>query len=262
MAEEIKYEWNQVGLEQAFSKFYIDGNFKSKRELISLEWSDFYFKNLFKENPNLTQIQDVLNNLDTSKKYFTVIEIEEGIVNNYSHLDLLVFSPGGKGDVSLPYPVKPMTKFEKIRNIFCSFMGSIETHPIREELFNLFKEKENFQLWKSTTTSMYEYQLSSSVFSLCPRGRGPSSYRFYESLFMGCIPVYISDIFLKPFDNEIDWERLCIMVPFEKINQIPSILSNKTDKEIKDYQEYGKEVYEKYFKFDSLCHKIIDLSNS
>ena len=32
-----------------------------------------------------------------------------------------------------------------------------------------------------------------SLFSLCPRGYGPTSFRLYESIQLGSIPVYIAE---------------------------------------------------------------------
>lgn len=262
MVQAIDFTWEQVGLEQAFVKYLECNKPALNREFIPIQWSDFYFNNLFKENPDLSPIQDVLDKLDTSKKYFTVVEIEEGVVNDYSHLDLVTFSPGGNGHIPIPYPTKKMNKLEAERTTLCTFMGSIESHPVREEMFDMFKNTDGFEMWKSTTTTMYEYTLSTAIFSLCPRGRGPGSYRFFESLYMGCIPVYVSDVFLTPFQNNIDWDRLCIMVSLEDIHNIPNILKSKTDEEIKAYQSYGREVYDTYFQFDKMCENIISIVNS
>lgn len=39
----------------------------------------------------------------------------------------------------------------------------------------------------------WEALIHTSVFHLCPRGNGPSSYRLYESLQADTIPIYIWD---------------------------------------------------------------------
>lgn len=39
----------------------------------------------------------------------------------------------------------------------------------------------------------WEKLIHTSVFHLCPRGNGPSSYRLYEALQADTIPVYIWD---------------------------------------------------------------------
>ena len=40
-----------------------------------------------------------------------------------------------------------------------------------------------------------------------PRGYGPTSFRLYESIEMQSIPIYISDEFILPYSNIIDWEN-------------------------------------------------------
>lgn len=37
----------------------------------------------------------------------------------------------------------------------------------------------------------WEALIQGSVFHLCPRGNGPTSYRLYESLQAGTIPIYV-----------------------------------------------------------------------
>ena len=45
----------------------------------------------------------------------------------------------------------------------------------------------------------FENLIKSSFFFLCPRGYGPASFRLYESIELGTVPVYISDLFCSAF---------------------------------------------------------------
>ena len=55
--------------------------------------------------------------------------------------------------------------------------------------------------------------MSRSVFALCPRGYGRTSYRMYEALQLGCIPVYIHDESWLPYADELDWREFAVLVP-------------------------------------------------
>jgi Exostosin family len=51
-----------------------------------------------------------------------------------------------------------------------------------------------------------------SDYVLCTRGGGNFSYRFYETLSCGRIPVFINTDCALPFERWIDWKKFCIWV--------------------------------------------------
>mgnify|MGYP001616820289 CR=1 FL=1 len=61
-------------------------------------------------------------------------------------------------------------------------------------------------------TDLYQRTLGSFKFSLCPRGGGLSSYRFYESIQCGSIPVLFSDGAVLPY-SDIGWEDFSVRLP-------------------------------------------------
>jgi hypothetical protein len=65
--------------------------------------------------------------------------------------------------------------------------------------------------------------LSRSRFSLCPRGTGASTIRFWESLQAGAIPVLIGDDMILP--KNFDWDACTITIAAEDISNIPFILN-------------------------------------
>jgi Exostosin family len=51
-----------------------------------------------------------------------------------------------------------------------------------------------------------------SDYILCTRGGGNFSYRFYETLSCGRIPIFVNTDCQLPFERWIDWEQYCIWV--------------------------------------------------
>ena len=60
--------------------------------------------------------------------------------------------------------------------------------------------------------------------SLCPRGNGSSSIRFYETMCMGRIPVHVSDAYAPPFGEDIDYSQFCLFIPESEVKQAGRML--------------------------------------
>lgn len=141
------------------------------------------------------QVDDWFKNLDKTKKYYAIVQHDDGITFNLHGADVKIFGMGCKGDVQLPLVCQPHKyEFKECgRPIFASFIGSI-THPIRERMVKELKGKEGYYIsTESTGLESYCYIMSMSKFVLCPRGYGKTSFRIQEALQYGAIPVYISD---------------------------------------------------------------------
>jgi len=93
--------------------------------------------------------------------------------------------------------------------------------------------------WASTSTSYLHVEdsdkkkaleerfvnaLRRSWTSLCPRGNGSSSIRFYETMCMGRIPVHVSDAYVPPFGKDIDYSQFCLFIPESEVSQAGRIL--------------------------------------
>ena len=66
----------------------------------------------------------------------------------------------------------------------------------------------------------YLDNLAGSDYVLCIRGAGNFSYRFYETLAMGRVPLFVNTDCRLPFDDEIDWRRHVVWVEQEELPRI------------------------------------------
>lgn len=59
-----------------------------------------------------------------------------------------------------------------------------------------------------------------SDYVLCARGAGNFSYRLYETLCCGRIPVFVNTDCVLPYEDRIDWKQLCVWVEVEELSGI------------------------------------------
>src|SRR5437763_1885888 len=81
---------------------------------------------------------------------------------------------------------------------------------------------------------------------LCPRGVGPNTIRFWESLQAGAIPVLISDNMALP--KGFNWDNCIIRIREKDILSINSILVSISPKKEEEMRENCLIAYELFLK--------------
>ena len=94
----------------------------------------------------------------------------------------------------------------------------------------------------------YMKLMKNSTFCLVPRGRRLGSFRFLESLEVGCIPVILSDDWVKTFHEVIDWQQVVVDGSEKHLLLLPEKLHHVSNENIQSMSEKSKSVYKKYFR--------------
>jgi len=101
--------------------------------------------------------------------------------------------------------IEVMNMPREIKNtVYMNF--SINTYPAERSLvFNLFKDKswvtqEPFVLTYKGR-KMFLQNIRNHRFVLCPRGNGVDTHRFWETLYMGSIPITVRHIAMEEFQD-------------------------------------------------------------
>lgn len=231
-------------------EYWFMSNFKQQegqREYIPVLWTAFQL-DTERNKLQRQKLQAYLNSMDRSKKYFTVVQHDDGIKFSLP-FDCKVFGMGKESDYPLPLICEPHAyKFENERDIKASFIGN-KTHPVRSQLIRLQNQPGYYISFGNHNPKDFCEILSRSVFTLCPRGYGITSFRIMEAIQYGSIPVYISDRFIFP--HGIDFNEYGVVVHSSDASRVDQILSQISEDEIKMKQSKLKDIFDKYFTYES-----------
>ena len=259
MEEYFFYEWNRR-------------NIQLDRQYIDIFWTNVFCNSMFagQQYENLQQMLD--GRLDPNGKYFVVSQFDDGPFERYPE-DTLIFSAGGnrtEGNI-IPIPLlcSPIPQYvipqKEEKTIFASFVGSVNTHRVRARMYQTLSGTTDYVLNIGNWSTQIPIQnfvnfmdvTTSSKFALCPRGYGRNSFRMYEVMQLGAIPVYISDELYLPWSDELDWNEFCVVVKEEKIGDLDARLKSISDSDYQSMQNKLREVYPKYFTLNGMFNNIL-----
>lgn len=80
-----------------------------------------------------------------------------------------------------------------------------------------------------------------------PRGRRLGSFRFLEALQAGCIPVLLSNSWVLPFTQVIDWNKAVIWADERLLLQVPNTIRSISNYKILQLRQQTQVLWERYF---------------
>ncbi len=259
-------------LEEYFYNYVRNRVVNSKNKYLSLFWT-----NILNHNVNC---------MDTINKYkliqpnlYTITQHDDGF-RNYAQIiepNMLFFSAGKfykhKNNIDIPLIYDDNNYLENIGNerkneeikYLCSFVGA-QTHQIRKNLFNIYKNDTSMYFsvknWTSAVPKNSQDEFIDitlkSKFGLAPRGYGCTSFRLYEILKLGKVPVYIcNDEFKLPYTEIFNFSDICVLCHEKEISSLKEKLLNISDEQYRKMLEnYQK--HKHLFTMDGMCEYILN----
>jgi hypothetical protein len=132
---------------------------------------------------------------------------------------------------------------EKICQYFSD--SGLKTNFILRDLY-ILNLKENHK-------KEFEDNMNENLFTLCYRGRGNFSVRFYETLMRGRIPIQINSSSIFPYEDEIDYSNVGIFIEEEDLEKVDieklvkDYYNSKSADELIQIQKNNRRIYEEYF---------------
>ena len=109
------------------------------------------------------------------------------------------------------------------------------------------------QLVKEELQNTFHDILHRNIFSFCPRGRGNYSFRFYETLRAGRIPVLVDSDQVFPCEDLIDWKDIVICAKDTK-EMIKMVHDWTKHRDLVSVQKRCREVWEQFLYFESFLN--------
>lgn len=270
---------NGLYLEEYFYNKFLKEQPKLKRKYIPVLWTNFQIEGWFQSKKQEMQciLNDWIKNNPSENGYFTIVQYDDGPLLRLPQNTIVYGACSGDIPIPLIYEDKNNTlmsypkKTFKEKKILCSFIGNITSNGVipnvRKEMFDKFSNNSNFKMinsggWTpSVNKSLQDIFISNTInskFALAPRGYGRSSFRFFECFQLGTIPIYIwNDINWSPFQDKIDYNKLCIIIHVSEINKLENKLLSINEEEYSNMFNYYNEI-KFLFELDGMCNEIIN----
>ena len=233
---------NGLYLEEYFLKTFCEQNPSLKRKYIPALWTNFQIEGWFQSYK--LEMQKHLDNWikqnPSNDGYFTVVQYDDGPLLKLPE-NTIVYG-ACSNDIPIPliyedanntlesFPKKSFCE----KNILCSFVGNITSNHVqpnvRDVIMQKFANNSNFNMinsggWTADVNknlqSIFINTTIDSKFAFAPRGYGRSSFRFFECFKLGTIPIYVwNDKNWLPFQDAIDYDKLCISIHISEINEL------------------------------------------
>ncbi|XP_071727140.1 LOW QUALITY PROTEIN: probable glycosyltransferase At3g07620 [Rutidosis leptorrhynchoides] len=130
------------------------------------------------------------------------------------------------------------------RTTLAFFAGGQFHGKIRPILFKHWKDKDNdIKIYNKVSKNVsYEQMMKMSKFCICPSGYEVASPRIVEAIYLECVPVLISQHYVLPFSDVLNWDAFSVRVSVKEIPNLKTILLGISDDKYKMLQENVKMV--------------------
>jgi hypothetical protein len=159
---------------------------------------------------------------DFSKYNSTINKFENLMILNHGYTSVV-----SKNDLLLPFWNIDESEYDENKIQFSSFVGR-SNNGLRLQLIKNIISYNNPEItYSEVYGDEYYKKLSSTIFSLCPLGGGGGggfSYRVFEVIQNNSIPVIIVDNLNYPMADVLDWDKICVRIPQNMINNVDAII--------------------------------------
>jgi len=199
-------------------------------------------------------------------------------LNSYSSNNVILFRTSlyktqmSNNEYVLPYVWEGIDKkyfaLNKTEQPIIGFCGQVDQY--RHDIIEKFKKSDNIEcnfiirnnFWggnphNTNLKNDFINNILSSHFTICNRGKGNFSMRFYQVLSCGRIPVLVNTNMEFPFKDKINWDNI-IVIGIDENDVLNKIIDMYNTKDIISIQNECRQIYNKYFLNKNYFQKIFN----
>ncbi|KAL3502609.1 hypothetical protein ACH5RR_037058 [Cinchona calisaya] len=129
------------------------------------------------------------------------------------------------------------------RTVLAFFAGGYHGR-IRPALFQHWKDKDDdIKVYEKLPDNIsYHEMMKKSKYCLCPSGHEVASPRIVEAIYAECVPVLISQDYILPFSDVLDWNSFSVQVSVNELPNLKNILSGISEDRYRGLHNRVKQV--------------------
>lgn len=263
------------GVEQDFDNWLLNHphlltylSYEADYAYIPIYWNRFYINTLDENHRWGGGVELLVEEIEACHSFnmpmFTVAEADvKWLKPQINWNEITVFCASRRdnnGSIDIPLLSAPRVFEGEIlrKKWLASFLGNLRTDGVRIEMYDELKERSDCRI-EHAGAPMDEFTrtMLESYIALAPRGQGAQSFRMYEAMQLGTVPLYISDMDCRPFKNWIDWDICSLYAPnVEGLNGYLDVMSENKDKLV-HMGELAKYTYDDYLSYGKWCKFLI-----
>jgi hypothetical protein len=162
---------------------------------------------------------------------------------NFEH-DKIKFLPMGCDFRSIPCFSIANLYHNKAILCYCNF--SLNTHSDRKKVYNMVENKsfitiKNMQTFLNYSISREKFfkHIGMSKFVICPRGNAIDTFRFYDTIYSGAIPIVVKEQY-----HDSDFFKEVPILYLKDINEFNDLTEEFLNKKYDELIKYRKEYYQ------------------
>lgn len=189
---------------------------------------------------------------------FTVCQYDDGPVVRLGGAVRFLASRKGDEGIDIPLLSAPHRKpwFPRRKKYLASFTGRIGTHGIRRSMAEELEGRCDVFIHDGDKGARFfvDTMLASRI-ALCPRGYGGSSFRLFEAMQLGTVPLLLGDLDTRPFRKFLPWDDFSFYAPDASAAAL--ILDDRDRRDLLEMGLLACRTYRQELDFGQWCKYVI-----